>query len=140
MVSCSTRRWIMSARNGTGSSRRMDRRAFLRLTSVGGGAALLAACGGAAGPQAAPTAAPAAEAPTAAPAAEAPTAAPAAEAPTAAQAAPAGEKTTLTFWTPGGSQTYCKGFATISEAYEKLHPNIDIADVQCGTGDQNFKE
>jgi multiple sugar transport system substrate-binding protein len=130
----------VSSRNGTGSSRRMDRRTFLRLSSVSGGAALLAACGGTPAPQAGPTAAPAAAAPTAAPAAEAPTAAPAAEAPTAAQAAPAGDKTTLTFWTPGGSQTYCKGFATISEDYEKLHPNIDIAEVQCGTGDQNFKE
>src|SRR5688500_15618892 len=108
------RRRIMSSRKNAGALNRMDRRTFLWLTAAGGGAALLAACGGSAPPQeaataapavAAPTAAPAAAAPTAAPAAAAaPTAAPAAAAPTAAPAAAAaGDKTVLTFWTPGGS-------------------------------------
>jgi multiple sugar transport system substrate-binding protein len=116
----------------------MDRRAFLRLTGIGGGAALLAACGGST-PQEAPTAAPAAAEATAAPAAAA-TAAPAAAEATAAPAAAGTDKIVLNFWTPGGSATFCQGFATISDAYEKLHPNIDIAEVQCGTGSQSFKE
>lgn len=137
----------MSSRKNAGALNRMDRRTFLRLTGAGGGAALLAACGGSAPPQEAATAAPAAAAPTAAPAAAAataapaaPTAAPAAEAPTAAPAAVAGDKTVVTFWTPGGSPVFCNGFATIGEAYEKLHPEVDIAEVQCGTGQQAFKE
>jgi ABC-type glycerol-3-phosphate transport system substrate-binding protein len=125
------------------SPKPVSRRDFLRITGVGGGAVLLAACGAAPAtqaPAAAPTEAPAAAAPTEAPAAAAPTEAPAAAAPTTAPAAATGDKTVLTFWTPGGSQTYCKGFGTISANYEKLHTNIDIADVMCGTGDQAFKE
>src|SRR4051812_37062347 len=86
----------------------VSRRDFMRLTGVGAGAALLAAGG------AAPAAQAPAAAPTAAPAAAAPTEAPAAATPTTAPAAATGDKTVLTFWTPGGSATYCKGFGTIS--------------------------
>jgi peptide/nickel transport system substrate-binding protein len=64
-------------------SRKLNRRDFLRLSALGAGGAILAACGGE--PAATPTAAPAATtAPAAAPAA---TSAPAAAAPTAAPAA-----------------------------------------------------
>jgi ABC-type glycerol-3-phosphate transport system substrate-binding protein len=112
----------------------MDRRTFLRLAGAGGGAALLAACGASTPqPAAAPTAAPAA-APTAASAAA--TAAPAAAA-TAAPAAATGEQIAVSFWTPGGSALFCEGFGTIAQNYEKLHPNIDIGEVQCGVGDQD---
>jgi hypothetical protein len=62
-----------------------SRRAFLRLTSLGAGGLVLAACAPA--PAASPTAAPAAAQPTAAPAAAQPTAAPAAAKPTVALAA-----------------------------------------------------
>jgi multiple sugar transport system substrate-binding protein len=129
----------MSSQRKADARGRLDRRSFFRLTGLGGGAALLAACGGSTPPAAAPTAAPAAEAPTAAPAAaEAPTAAPAAaEAPTAAAAAATGEQVNVSFWTPGGSDVFCKGFGTIAENYMKLHPEVTIGEVQCGTGNQD---
>jgi multiple sugar transport system substrate-binding protein len=101
----------------------MNRREFLRLTGVGGGTILLVACGASSG-------SPAAEA-TQAPANE-PTTAPAAEA--------TGEKVSLTFWTPGSEGPFCESFGKIAEAYEKLHTNVDIAEIQCGTGEQSFKE
>ena len=114
----------MSSRSNTDSPKGLDRRAFLRLLGAGGGAALLAACGAAAPQQA--------EAPTAAPQ---PTAAQG-PAPTAAAAA-TGERIPVSFWTPGGSDVFCQGFGTIAQNYEQLHPNIDIGEVQCGTGNQD---
>jgi multiple sugar transport system substrate-binding protein len=104
----------------------LNRREFLKLVGVGGGAAMLAACGSA---PAAPTteggATAAPEAPTDAPA-------PASEA--------SGDKITISFWTPGGSPQFCEGFGTIAQNYEKITPNVDIGDAQCGVGEQNFNE
>jgi multiple sugar transport system substrate-binding protein len=114
----------MSSRSNTDSPKGLDRRAFLRLLGAGGGAALLAACGASAPQQA--------EAPTAA---AQPTAAQG-PAPTAAAAA-TGERIPVSFWTPGGSDVFCQGFGTIAQNYEQLHPNIDIGEVQCGTGNQD---
>lgn len=51
-----------------------------------------------------------------------------------------GEKISLSFWTPGGSQIYCEGFGTIAKNYEEINANIDVEDAQCGVGDQNFNE
>ena len=115
-----------------GDRRKMvGRREFLRLTGMSSGALLLAACGAA-------PAAPAAEA-TQAPAAAAPEAA-ATEAPAAAAPAASGDKTQISFWTPGGSQSFCQNFGVIAAEYEKRNPNVDIGDAQCGTGDQDFKQ
>jgi multiple sugar transport system substrate-binding protein len=118
----------MSSRGSADPPRSIDRRAFLRLLGAGGGAALLAACGAAPEQSGVPTAAP--QATLSGPP---PTAAQAA-APTAAAA---GEKIPVAFWTPGGSDVFCKGFGTIAQNYEQLHPNIDIGEVQCGTGNQD---
>jgi len=123
----------MRTKNDRKRRNTLSRREFLRLTGAGGGSILLAACGAApAAPVSEATQAPAGAA-TEAPAAvvtEAP-AAPAAESP---------DKTVLTFWTPGGSDSFCQNFAVIAADYEKRNPNIDIAEVQCGTGDQAFNE
>lgn len=123
----------MTKSDKDGTWKPVSRRDFLRIVSVGGGSALLAACGAAPTAQQAATDAQQAVATVVA-------AGEAAAAPTTAPAAANGAKTTLTFWTPGGSQTYCQGFGKISENYEKIHPDIDIAEVQCGTGDQDFKQ
>jgi multiple sugar transport system substrate-binding protein len=128
----------MNPKNDGDSRSRINRREFLKLTSVGGGAVLLAACGST-------PAAPVAEAPTAADAAPtaaeaaAPTAAEAAV-PTTAPAAADGSKVSISFWTPGGSPEFCQGFGTIAQNYEKLTPTVDIGDAQCGVGEQNFNE
>src|SRR5690348_16562917 len=50
------------------------------------------------------------------------------------------DKTPVEFWTPGGSGPFCEGFNTIAQNYEALNPTIDISDVTCGTGEQNFNE
>ena len=68
-------------------ARKMNRRSFLRTTSVGGGVLVLAACGAQPAAQVAPTGVPAAVEPTIAPAAVEPTTAPAAAATTAPAAA-----------------------------------------------------
>ncbi len=120
----------MKATNDDVARNRINRRDFFRLTSVGGGAVLLAACGST-------PAVPVTEAPTAAGAAAA-TVAPAAA--TAAPAAQTDEKIALTFWTPGGSPQFCEGFNTIAKNYEKIATNVDIGDTQCGMGEQNFNE
>lgn len=124
----------MRSTNKDVSRNGINRREFLRLAGVGGGAVLLAACGGGSTGSQTPAATTAPGAPDAA----APTTAPEAAAPTTAAAS--GEKTTISFWTPGGSPQFCEGFGTIAQDYEKLHPNIDIGDAQCGAGDQNFNE
>jgi multiple sugar transport system substrate-binding protein len=107
----------MRVRNNGVSPSRLSRRSFLQLAGVGGGVALLSACGGA--PQtASPAATGAAPAGTAAPA----------------------EAVSLTFWTPGGSDEFCKGFDTIAANYTQLNPGVAIAPTQCGTGDDDFNE
>lgn len=46
----------------------------------------------------------------------------------------------LQFWTPGGSTTFCDGFAEIGAAYQELVGNVAIEEVTCGVGDQSFNE
>jgi multiple sugar transport system substrate-binding protein len=125
----------MGSRRSSDSPGGLDRRKFLRLVGAGSGLALLSACGSSTTqPSVAPTSVPAA---TTAPAAAATTA------PAAATAAPvaAGEKISISFWTPGGSAVFCQGFDTIAKNYEALNPNIDIGDVQCGIGnDDDYNE
>lgn len=91
----------------------MSRRAFLKSTGVGAAALVVAAC-------AVPGGQPAGQA--------------------SEGGAATGEKLSLSFWTPGGSQIYCEGFGTIASNYEAENANIDIEDAQCGVGDQNFNE
>ncbi len=128
-----------------------SRRAFLRTAILGGASVVLAGCNAApVVPPAAPTTAPpptaAAAAPTATPApasTTAPTAPPtvaATAAPSPTLAAPASAtKVQLTFWTPHGPSD-CKPWEQIAQNYGQLHPNVEIAKVQCGTGDQAFNE
>ncbi len=52
----------------------------------------------------------------------------------------AGQKATLTFWTPGGGGDFCTRLDDIAAAFEKDHPSIHIAETQCGTGEQDFNE
>lgn len=120
----------MNARKRAISQRRISRRAFLQLAGLGGSAAFLAACGGAVAPTSAPpTQAPA---PTSAPVPT--TAPPPTAAPTTA------EKISISFWTPGGSDAFCKGFGTIAANYEQLVPTVDIGDANCYSGGQTFRE
>ena len=113
-------------------ARRIDRRAFLRLTMLTGGAAILAACGGGAAPAApeptaAPAAAPAAAAPTAAPAAAAPTAAPATAAPVApATIAPSAGQTTITWFNPYTTKTTQEALPLVMAEFEKQNPDIKV--------------
>lgn len=102
---------------------RMNRRTFLQVAGLGGGAAFLAACANAISPTTAP-----------------PAQAPAATSAPAATTAPAAGKTTLSFWTPGGSDVFCKGFNTIAANYAKITPNVVIGQAQCYSGNQNFRE
>ena len=87
-------------------SPRLDRRGFIKLAGFGAGAAALAACGPAGNATGAPTGG----------------------GPTAA----AGQ-TTVSFWTPGGSDTFCAGFDTIGANFSQIEPSILIAK-ECNAG------
>ncbi|MBI3329926.1 MAG: extracellular solute-binding protein, partial [Nitrospinae bacterium] len=50
------------------------------------------------------------------------------------------KKVTVTFWTPGGGGDFCTALDDIAKAFEKHNPSIDIAETQCGTGEQEFNE
>lgn len=120
----------------------LNRRRFLTMAGLGGGAALLAACG--AQPTAAPpaaTEAPKAEAPAAEPT-KAPEAAPAepTAVPTQRTISDAVDADAVNFWTPGGSAVYCANFDKISADFTAANPGIKVGGVQCGAGDQNFLE
>lgn len=104
----------------------INRRRFLALTGLAGTGALLAACA----PQAAAPA-------PGAPAAElTPTQDMMAQAPIQEVSDP----NKVVFWTPGGSAVYCQNFNAIAKAFTEQNPGIEIADAQCGAGDQNFLE
>src|SRR6266540_937640 len=125
----------MESRNKDAVRGRIDRRAFLRLTMLTGGAAILAACGGGAAPAvpaptaapaAAPTAAPAA-APTAAPAVAAPTAAPAATAPVApATIAPSAGQVTISWFNPYTTKTTQEALPLVMAEFEKQNPDLKV--------------
>src|SRR5262249_53581331 len=55
---------------------------------------------------------------------------------------PAGkeQQVIVSFWTPGGGGDFCTGLDAIARDFEQHHPNIAIAETQCGTGDQEFNE
>jgi len=94
------------------NSKSLNRREFVQIVGMGGVAAFLAAC----------------------------RALPVQREPTPIQQS-AESATTLTFWTPGGSQAWCPIAITESmEAFTRANPNITFNEVQCGTGDQNFRE
>jgi len=95
--------------------RRMNRRDFLKIAGLTGGASVLAACGA--------KDAPVEDEPVSAP-----------------EEAPAKEKVALTFWTPGGSDQYCAGFTTIAENYMKENPNITMNATQCNPTGENYSE
>ena len=46
--------------------------------------------------------------------------------------AAAQDKTTITFWTPGGSPTYCDAHTQIAADYSAANPNVTV-NFQCGT-------
>ncbi len=138
-----------------------SRRIFLRAIVVGGAGAIITACSS---PPAAPTSAPpptaappaappptaalptaAAASPATATAAPAPTTAPAptvAPTPVPTLAAPAaGTKVQLSWLTPHGPGCDTKGpYREIATGFTKLHSNVEVATIQCGTGQQNFDE
>lgn len=96
--------------------RRINRRDFLKIAGLSGGASILAACGAQATPQGEEVSAP------------------------EEAEVPAGEKVALTFWTPGGSDQYCAGFTTIAENYMKENPDITMNPTQCNPTGENYKE
>lgn len=100
--------------------RKLNRRDFLRLAGLTGGASILASC--------ASGESPAVEEPGTAPeeAAE--------------EEAPAQEQVALTFWTPGGSDQYCAGFTTIAENYMAENPDIIMNETQCNPTGENYTE
>lgn len=104
----------MNASGKLSTQSTVSRRAFLQWTGMGAAATMLAAC--------------------AAPAAQ--------QGGGQTQSAPAsaGDKISLSFWTPGGSKMYCDGFGAIAKNYTALNPTIEIEATQCGTGEQNFNE
>ena len=57
-----------------------------------------------------------------------------------ALAAPARQDAaTITFWTPGGSPTYCEVHTEIAADYKTVKPNVTV-NFQCGTDDDAFPE
>jgi multiple sugar transport system substrate-binding protein len=113
----------MDAQDKQSVRKPIDRRSFLRLTMLSGGAALVAACGGGAQPAAPePTAAPAAAAPTAAAPAAAPTAAPAAPATVASSAG----QLTISWFNPYTTKTTQEILPKVIAEFEKQNPNIKV--------------
>lgn len=51
--------------------------------------------------------------------------------------AAAQDVTTLRFWTPGGSPTFCEVHQEIADDYAALNPNVRFEPVQCGTGNSD---
>jgi multiple sugar transport system substrate-binding protein len=97
--------------------RSLDRRAFLRLAALSGGAAMLAACGGGAQPAAPEPTAAAAEAATA-PTSAAP-AAPATIAPSAGQ-------TVITWFNPYTTKTTQEALPLVIAEFEKQNPDLKV--------------
>ncbi len=95
------------------SNNKISRREFLRVSMVVGTGAALAACG------VKPT--PTQEKPV-----SIPTQVP--------------EKIKLSFWTPGGSDPFCQGFATIDANFMKENPNILLEKTQCNPTGENYTE
>ena len=87
----------------------MGRRQFIKWAGFGAGAAALAACG------------PAGSTPT-----------PAGGATGAAPTTAAGQ-VTISFWTPGGSDTFCQGFDTIGANFTQVEPSI-LVTKECNAG------
>ena len=54
-------------------------------------------------------------------------------------AAVAQDQTQITFWTPGGSPTYCEAHTEIAADYAKVNPNVTV-NFQCGTDSDTFLE
>ncbi|MCX6071719.1 MAG: extracellular solute-binding protein [Chloroflexi bacterium] len=111
----------MSPERKSYASKMLERRAFLKLAGVGGGAAFLAACGKAATPAPTTLASTAVSGATVAP-------------------ATAVEPVTLAYWTPGGSAVWCSSFDTIAANYHEINPNVSIGAAQCYAGEQSFNE
>ena len=98
----------------------INRRDFLKLTGLTGGAAALAACG----TQESATEAPKPE-----------------EGDGEEPSEPVEmEKIALTFWTPGGSDQYCEGFQVIGQNYMAENPNIIMNETQCNPTGENYDE
>ena len=49
------------------------------------------------------------------------------------------DATTVTFWTPGGSPTYCQAHTEIAADYKAVNPNVTV-NFQCGTDPDSFTE
>ena len=96
---------------------RLNRRDFMKIAGLAGGASILAACGKKTEATQEPTKPPEVVEPTKPP-----------------------EKIPLSFWTPGGSDVYCMGFGTIAENYMKENPNIQLAETQCNPTGENYTE
>jgi len=94
-------------------SLRLNRRDFLKIAGLTGGASILAACGTKV------VTTPETQVPI-------PTQPPA--------------KIPLSFWTPGGSDVYCKGFGTIAANYMKDNPNIELGETKCNPTGENYTE
>ena len=94
--------------------RGVNRRDFLKIAGLTGGASVLAAC--------------------------ATKAEPTQEQVVEEVAAQPEEKIELSFWTPGGSDVYCQGFGTIAANYMAENPNIVLTETQCNPTGENYTE